>query len=156
MRLRCFGGRCDSRCGFFILAQTCRPELRFEQPDLAVGIVVDQLFVLLRPQVAGPNYAGGVNVGFVVDPFVLEEVLRAVVMHKDEQLARHPGELFAHCLAPVRIVIDSRPSFEWPQRLRNIAWLDKVYAIPKGKVRRGEENPQTRCLSSKCKAAKPP
>ena len=58
----------------------------FQKPDGAGGIVADELVVLQRAEVAGPDHAGGVDIGGVVHPFILEDVVGPVA-DEDELFA---------------------------------------------------------------------
>src|ERR1035438_1178909 len=50
----------------------------FEQPDLAALVVIQQLAVLLRTHVAGPDNRRTVDVGAIVDPLFVDVVARPV------------------------------------------------------------------------------
>ena len=65
-----------------------RLEVRLQQPDGAAGIIAAQLLVFGLAQIASPDYARGIDIGGVVNPLVLKNVLR-LVADEHQQLAWH-------------------------------------------------------------------
>ena len=58
-------------------------DVGFDEPDLAVLEVGEKLRVLFGIKVAGPDHFGAVDVGAVVDPFVVDVVIIRVA-HDDQ------------------------------------------------------------------------
>src|SRR5579862_6857725 len=48
--------------------------IRFRQPNLSVLEVSEQIAISLSPHVARPNNRGTVDIGFVINPFVMHIV----------------------------------------------------------------------------------
>ena len=57
--------------------------IRLQQPGCAIRVVAPELFVFFGAEVAGPHHARAVDVGAIVDPLVLENVLWPIT-HEDE------------------------------------------------------------------------
>jgi hypothetical protein len=81
-----------NRGGFFkfIWDQPGRRLIRFYQPNLAVMEVLDEGTVLVRSHFARPHYLGSIDIGAVINPFLMDIVLGGIAHHY--KLA--PGLLF--------------------------------------------------------------
>src|SRR5438067_11705196 len=61
-----------------------RTVIYFEEPDLPVREIVDELAVLLRIHFSCPDYLGVINISFVIHPFLMRIVTRSITY--DHQL----------------------------------------------------------------------
>ena len=73
------------------------------------GIIMQKLLVFRRAQIARPHYARVVDIRGVVNPFVLEDVLRPIA-HEHQLLAGRLRELLIECQRGDRVEPD-RKSF---------------------------------------------
>src|SRR5580700_8691905 len=86
-------------------------EIRLQKPDRAIGIVVAEFFIFNGAQIAGPDDARVVDIGGVVDPFVLKDVLRRIV-NEDQELAGNLREVTVDLNAAVGVaMVQSVPGF---------------------------------------------
>src|ERR1700741_3780592 len=128
-RLR--GGR--RRLGH-VAAQLRWASVWFQQPDGAIGIVTLQFFVFRCSEIARPDNAGLVDRGFVVDPLVLEDMLRRV-SNEDQQLTGNFRELLVDIDPALGIgVIDDVPGFVPSHCQREVGSVEYVEAIPEDEM----------------------
>src|ERR1700688_3122135 len=108
-----------------------------------------QLFVFSCPEVASPDDAGPVDIGFVVDPLVLEDMLRRV-SNEDEQITgnfRKPlvdldPALWVCVIAFGVVMIDRVPRFVASHREREVGSVEYVEAVKEDEMNGAEEDDQ--------------
>ena len=94
-----------------VARQPRRAEVRLEQPNRAIRIIVQKLFIFRRAEIASPDNARAVNVSRIVDP--LFERVRWPVTNEHEMLSRNPRDLLVDRHASFWIaLIDRVPGFE--------------------------------------------
>ena len=112
--------------------------IRLEQPRRAIRIVVEQLLIFFRAEIASPHNAGMVDVGGVVNPF-LKQVLWAIA-YKNQLPAGLRVELPVDGDAALRVaMIDSIPGFIGRHRSVEFFIAGSVHSIPEEKVRGAEK-----------------
>src|SRR5271157_5472357 len=110
-----------------------RPGVRFKQPRGSVRVTVAQLPVFRVAQVAGPDDAGVVDVGFVMHPFV--KCVGGAVADEHQMLASGLLQAVADGEAALRVAsIDGVPGFV----LDDARVAAELQSVPEEKVSRAE------------------
>src|SRR5437588_13020727 len=78
-----------------IRSQSWRAGIGLEEPRGAVWKVLLQGLVCGHPEIAGPDHLGGVDIGCIVDPLLLEDMARPVT-HEHQLPAGVMRKLIVH------------------------------------------------------------
>ena len=73
---------------------------QFEQPDVAILEVLHEFSILMSTHVARPHHPRSVDVGSVVDPFVVHIVSRTIA-HKDDMATTSRFQVLTNLISPL-------------------------------------------------------